>query len=105
DAGSVGLKHLFVASNKLYFNNIISYSASRGSYTVDSLTTTYAPVLREKSLYDNSTLRYAGSLNYSINPTNTIRAGVNAAILGYNLYTQNYDIQTDGLKELVNHEG
>ncbi len=105
DAGSVGLKHMYIASNKIHFNNIISYSASRGLFTVDSLTSTYKSVLRDKSLNDNNTVRYAGSMNYSINSANTIRAGVNASFLSYDFFTQNFDPLKNGLRELVNHDG
>src|SRR5690606_29606595 len=52
DAGSAEFKHMYIASNKIYFSNIISYSASRGLFTVDSLTSAYKPVLRDKSLND-----------------------------------------------------
>ena len=105
DAGSAGIKHFYVASNKLYFNSVLSYSASRGEYTVDTLSNTYQKTLREKSLYDNSSLRYAGSLNYSINSANTIRAGLNANLLGYNFYTKNFDTESRQLIELINNQG
>jgi hypothetical protein len=105
DAGSVGLKHMYIASNKVYFNNIISYSASRGSFTVDSLTTSYQPVLRDKSLNDNNSIRYAGSMNFTVNSSNTIRAGINVNFLRYNLFTQNFDPSTNGLRQLVDHNG
>lgn len=105
DAGSVGLKHLFIAGKKVYFNNIISYSASRSSFTVDSLTTSYQAILRDKSLNDNHTIRYAGSINYSINPANTIRAGINASFLGFNIFTENFDPLSNSLRELVNQKG
>ncbi len=105
DAGSAGLKHMYIASNKIYFSNIISYSASRGLFTVDSLTSTYKPIVRDKSLNDNNTVRYAGNMNYSINSTNTIRAGLNAAFLTYDFLTQNIDPFSDTLRELVNHNG
>lgn len=105
DAGSIGLKHFYIAGSKLYFSNIISYSASRNTFKVDSLTDSYAPVLRDESRNDNGTIRYAGSLNYSINPSNSIRAGLNASFLSYDLLTRNYDIQTEGLRELIDHEG
>jgi hypothetical protein len=55
DAGSIGLKHLFIAGKKVYFNNVISFSASRSSFTVDSLTNSYQAILRDKSLNDNNT--------------------------------------------------
>lgn len=105
DAGSAGLKHLYIASNKLYFNNIVSVSASRSSNTTDTLTRSYEPGLEHKDQYTNTAIRYAGSLNYKLNGSNTIRAGVNASLLKYNLYALSYDTQLQGLKELVNQKG
>lgn len=105
DAGSIGLKHMYIASNKIYFNNIISYSASRGSYRVDSLTSAYKPVLRDESLNDNNTIRYAGTINYSINSANTIRGGLNASFMSYDIFTQSFNSSANSLRELVNHSG
>jgi len=105
NAGSAGLKHLFIASNKLYFNNIISVSASQSSNTTDTLTKSYVPSLDHKDKYTNTAIRYAGSLNYKINTSNTIRAGINASLLKYNLYALSYDTELQGLKELINQEG
>lgn len=105
NAGSAGLKHLYIASNKLYFNNIISVSRSRSSNTTDTLTKTYQPSLDHKDEYTNTAIRYAGSLNYKLNSANTIRAGVNASLLKYDLYALSFDTQLQGLKELINQQG
>jgi hypothetical protein len=105
NAGSTGLKHLYIASNKLYFNNIISVSASRSTNTTDTLTKNYQPGLEHKDQYSNIALRYAGSLNYVINRSNVIRAGLNASLLKYNLYALNHDTQLNRLKELINEKG
>nr|WP_121271045.1 TonB-dependent receptor [Pedobacter schmidteae] len=105
NAGSAGLKHLYIASNKLYFNNIISVSRSRSSNTTDTLTKSYQPSLDHKDEYTNTAIRYAGSLNYKLNGANTIRAGVNASLLKYDLYALSFDTRLQGLKELINQEG
>jgi hypothetical protein len=105
DAASVGLKHFYIAGSKLYFNNIISYSASRNTYQVDSLTTTYTPVLIDESRNNNYALRYAGSLNYSLNSSNIIRAGINTSFLSYDIFTQSYNTENQGLMELIKHKG
>lgn len=105
NAGSAGLKHLYIASSKLYFNNIVSVSASRSSNTTDTLTRSYEPGLEHKDQFTNTAIRYAGSLNYKLNGSNTIRAGINASLLKYNLYALSYDTQLQGLKELLNQKG
>ncbi|SDL84990.1 Outer membrane receptor proteins, mostly Fe transport [Pedobacter sp. ok626] len=105
NAGSAGLKHLYIANSKLYFNNIVSVSASRSSNTTDTLSKSYQPSLDYKDRYTNTAIRYAGSLNYKLNASNTIRAGVNASLLKYDLYALNHDRQLNTLKELINQQG
>ncbi|WP_235884329.1 TonB-dependent receptor [Pedobacter hiemivivus] len=105
NAGSAGLKHLYIANNKLYFNNIVSVSVSRSANTTDTLTKNYQPSLDYKDQYTNTAIRYAGSLNYKINGSNTIRAGVNASFLKYDLYALTHDTQLNALKELINQQG
>ncbi|WP_225874619.1 TonB-dependent receptor [Pedobacter hiemivivus] len=105
NAGSAGLKHLYIANSKLYFNNIVSVSVSRSANTTDTLTKNYQPSLDYKDQYTNTAIRYAGSLNYKINGSNTIRAGVNASFLKYDLYALTHDTQLNALKELINQQG
>jgi hypothetical protein len=105
NAGSTGLKHLYIASSKLYFNNIISVSANRSSSQMDTLTNDYQKSLSDKNLYTNTAIRYAGTMNYNINPANVIRAGVNASFLSYNLYGLQYNTELKALKELINQKG
>ncbi|NQX39056.1 Outer membrane receptor proteins, mostly Fe transport [Pedobacter steynii] len=105
NAGSTGLKHLYIASNKLYFNNIISISGSRSSNKIDTLDYGYNNSLYSRNLYTNTAIRYAGIANYNINSTNVIRAGINASFLSYNLYGQGYETAQKKLKELINQKG
>lgn len=104
-AGSAGLKHTYIASSKLYFNNIISVSGNRSTNHIDTLNNDYQPSLTDKNQYTNTALRYAGMLNYSINTSNVIRAGVNASFLSYNLYGLEYNTEIKALKELINQKG
>ncbi|WP_316811536.1 TonB-dependent receptor [Pedobacter heparinus] len=105
NAGSAGLKHLYIASSKLYFNNVVSVSANRSSNQVDTLTSDYLASRTHQNLYSNTAIRYAGTMNYTINPANVIRAGVNASFLSYNLYGRQYQTELKALKELINQKG
>ena len=105
DAASAGLKHLYIANSKLYLSNIISYSGSRSSSLIDTLSNDYTPSLNEKTGFTNTAIRYAGILNYNFNPANSLRAGINASLLGYNLKARIYDAELKRLKELLNQEG
>lgn len=104
-AGSVGFKHVYIANSKLYWSNIISYNKDRSTSTVDTLTKTYEASLIQKNKYDNTSVRYAGSLNYRVNDANTLRAGVNASFLSYNLYDLEYQHVSSSLEELLNQKG
>ncbi|MDR2274250.1 MAG: TonB-dependent receptor [Sphingobacterium sp.] len=105
NAGSVGLKHQYIANEKLYFNNIISMSVSRNSNTTDTLTQDYVASLYHKDKFTNTAIRYAGSLNYRASKKNTIRAGINASLLRYDLYALTYDTELAALKERINENG
>lgn len=105
NAGSAGLKHLYIASNKLYFNNVVSVSASQSSNTTDTLSKNYVAALEHKDNYLNTAIRYAGSLNYKVNTAHAIRAGINASLLRYNLYALSQDEGLHALKELINQKG
>lgn len=105
NAGSVGLKHTYIANSKLYFNNIISVSGNRSANQIDTLSNMYQSSLTQKNQYTNTTVRYAGTLNYNINAFNVIRAGVNASLLSYNLYGLEYNAEMVILKELINQKG
>jgi hypothetical protein len=105
NAGSAGLKHLYIASSKLYFNNILSISGNRSSNQIDTLDHGYRSSLTDRNLYTNTAIRFASSANYTINSSNAIRAGVNASLLKYNLYGQEYNTEAKVLKELINQAG
>lgn len=104
-AGSMGLKHVYIANSKLYFTNILSYSRDQTKMTDDTLTTNYQPSRVQTSSFTNSTVRYAGTMNYRASNADNIRAGVNAAELNYNLYDQEYKHETGRLQETLNQKG
>jgi hypothetical protein len=105
NAGSAGLKHMYIASGKVYINNIISISANESSNSIDTLNQNYQSSPYDKGLYTNTAIRYAGTINYQLNTRNVIRAGLNASLLNYNLLGRHYSTELNGLKELVNQEG
>lgn len=105
NAGSAGLKHMYIASDNLYFNNIISYSASLSSNRLDTLSDSYISALREKGRYTNTAIRYAGTLNYKLNNTNSIRAGLNASLLGYNLNSMAHDAEQLSTRQVLDQSG
>jgi hypothetical protein len=105
NAGSVGLKHHIAANDKLYFTNILSMSLSQNTNRKDTLTTDYISSLYNKDKYTNTAYRYAGTLNYMPNSRNTIRAGLNASLLKYDLYSLSYDTELSTLKERINENG
>ncbi len=104
-AGSVGLKHVFTASPKLFFSNIVSYNTDRSHGSVDTLTQAFAPTLTQKSKYQNSAIRYAGTMNLLTGSSNHIRAGVNAGLLTYDLYALQYKKENQQLQQLLNQKG
>ncbi|RYG54147.1 MAG: TonB-dependent receptor, partial [Chitinophagaceae bacterium] len=105
NAGSAGLKHMYIANNKLYFNNIISVSGNRSSNHVDTLTNDYQKTLSDKNLYTNTSVRYSGIMNYNFNSANVLRAGVNVSLLNYNLYGLQYNREINAVEEVIDQKG
>jgi hypothetical protein len=104
-AGSAGLKHIYIASPKLSITNIFSYSGDRSKLTVDTLNNLYQPGLIQNNHYNNSAFRYAGMVNYQLNSNNTIRSGVNASLLSFNLFDREYKQEHQTLQEVLNQKG
>ena len=104
-AASMGLKHVYSFNSRLYMNNIISYSGDRSKLKVDTLTQTYQASKIQQNHYNNSAIRYAGTINYRAGEANTIRAGVNTSMLSYNLYEQQYKRERNALAEVINEKG
>jgi hypothetical protein len=104
-AGSLGLKHVYIVNDRLYFNNIISYSGDRSKLKVDTLTNSYQASLVQQNHYDNTAIRYAGTANYRINANNTLRAGINAGLISYNFYDQQYKEEPKALEVILDQKG
>jgi len=104
-AASTGFKHVYIANSKLYFSNIISYNKEHSTGLTDTLTRDYQSGLKQNEHYDNTAIRYAGTLNYKPNNTNSIRAGVNVGFLSYNLYDLEYKKEVNRLQEILNQTG
>ncbi len=105
NAGSAGLKHQYIANDRLYFTNIVSMSVSRNANTTDTLTRDYVSSLYHKDKFTNTAIRYAGTLNYRANDKNTLRAGLNASLLRYDLYALTYDTELATLRERIKENG
>jgi hypothetical protein len=104
-AGSAGFKHVYIANSRLYFSNIISYNKDQSNGTTDTLTREYQPSRIQKNRFDHTTIRYAGTLNYRLSNSNSLRAGINAGFLKYTLYDQEYKQETASLHEILNQTG
>lgn len=105
NAGSAGLKHQYIANDRLYFTNIVSMSVSRNANTTDTLTRDYVSSLYHQDKFTNTAIRYAGTLNYRANSKNTLRAGLNASLLRYDLYALTYDAELAALRERIKENG
>nr|WP_249665284.1 carboxypeptidase-like regulatory domain-containing protein [Mucilaginibacter sp. Bleaf8] len=104
-AGSFGLKNIYVANEKLYISHILSYSGDYTTSTSDSLSQTYIPSLVYRGEFNNTTVRYAGMINYRPDNSNTIRAGLNAGLLNYNMRSLSYKQELKALDEVLNQKG
>ncbi len=104
-SGSSGLKHFKIISDRLYTRNILSASYSRITDDTDTLDNNYVPSIVGRNRFINSSYSYTGLLNYKVNSTNTVRTGVIASILSFNLNSDHYDFSRGKLSRYLEATG
>lgn len=105
NSGNFGLKNVYIVNSKLYLKNILAYSVSENKSIIDTLRQNYETDIYSRNSYKNDAIRYSGQINYNPNSVNTIRSGVTASFLGYNLKGLEYSYPKQALNEVLNKEG
>lgn len=101
-SASVGIKHLKMLNNKAYLKNIISASYSNITDKADTLDNDYNVNVYGRDRFNNTALRYSGLLNYKIDNSNTIRTGLVASFLHFDLNSKSYKKSLGKLSEFIN---
>ncbi|WP_017258152.1 TonB-dependent receptor [Pedobacter arcticus] len=105
NSGNAGLKHVLILNDKMFLKNTVVYSKSQNTDKVDTLRQNYDTDIYSRNDYKNGAIRYSGQLNYNPNANNTIRSGVTASFLDYNLKGLEYNYQKQALNEVLNKKG
>lgn len=105
NSGNTGLKHILYLNDKLYLKNIVAYSISQNTDKIDTLRQNYDSDIYSRNDYKNGAIRYSGQLNYNPNPNNTIRTGITASFLNYNLKGLEFNYPKQALNEVLNKKG
>jgi len=104
-SGSAGLKHLLPLGDKVYLKNIISYSGSRITDHIDSLTNTYDKNVYGRDSYENSVVRYSGLLNYKASAKSTFRGGLVLSYMAFDINSLVYRDHLNRLSQLIDAKG
>lgn len=99
---STGLKHLKMLNEKAYLKNIISLSYSDIRDNADTLNHDYQKNVFGRDKFRNSVLRYSGMINYKFNAASTLRTGVVASYMDFNLRSLSYKHSLGRLSEFIN---
>src|SRR5690606_33035860 len=99
---STGLKHLKMLNGKAYLKNIISLSYSDIKDHADTLDNNYNKNVFGRDKFKNTALRYSGMLNYKMNAASTLRSGVAASYMDFNLRSLSYKNNLGRLSEFIN---
>lgn len=90
-SGSSGLKHFKVFNDRLYIKNILSASHSKITDHADTLDNNYVPSVFSRDQFSNTSYTYTGLLNFKIDAANTVRAGLVASKLSFDLSSNAYN--------------
>ena len=100
-----GLTHTYFFNQNTSIESIFSYSGSKNYYSEDSLDRFYQPVTIWDEDFRHSALRYSGTINSKISSRNTIRSGIIASRLSFNLTSREADNAERILRTRVNQQG
>jgi hypothetical protein len=104
-SASLGLKHLKMINEKAYLKNIVSLSYSNIKDNADTLDNNYNQNIYGRDKFRNSVLRYSGMLNYKLNAASTLRSGLVASYMDFDLHSLSYKNNLNRLSEFINIKG
>lgn len=98
---STGLKHMKMLNEKAYLKNIISLSYSNIKDNADTLDNDYHKNVFSRDKFRNTVVRYSGMLNYKMNAASTLRSGIIASYMDFNLRSLSYKHSLGRLSEFI----
>ena len=105
--GIIGVTHQYFVSKNAYIKTIISGSYDDYNKDVDTLNKreNYNHVLVDKAFFANTAYRFSFLYNNKLNARNTIRTGIVAQQLAYDLDENFYDYGSKTWKNILNGQG
>lgn len=104
-SGSAGIKHLKILNDKVYLKNIISASYSKVSDESDTLDNSYERSVYGRDMYKNISFTYSGMVNYRVNNAHTLKGGLIATHMLYDLKSLTFKRNLGRLSNFLNAEG
>jgi hypothetical protein len=105
DLGVIGLKHNYIINKKTFIENIFSFSANQITFNraVPNNEGQFVEINNED--FVDKTARFSTMLNHKFNARHLLRTGVIYSRLGYDLLSQSFNINENGLVDDVNESG
>ena len=89
--GVVGITHTYFLKNNDYLESAISFSGSQNKFNLDSLNSDYRPTTIYNEQFSNIFGRASVLYNRKFNARHTLRTGLIASQIGFDLFAENQD--------------
>lgn len=106
DMGAAGINHHYAFTNRLFLKSTVSLQGARSFYSANSWDSTSADFIFDaKEEFDTYGFRAQTMLNYKPDARLFVRAGATYSGVGYNMYSEWRDYDTDEILTDLNAEG
>jgi hypothetical protein len=93
NTGAVGLTHSVNIGRRAFLKTVVSVSGYQNKYTSDFLVRPYTPEARYREQYTTPKTIISSTLTYKFGTQHTLRAGVIATQIGYDLSREEWDAE------------
>ncbi|CAN5385074.1 hypothetical protein BH23BAC1_BH23BAC1_05510 [soil metagenome] len=100
-----GITHVYFLNRDTYLEYSLSFSGNKISYFSDSLDNKYNKFLKYEDEFVNTAFRFSTLINQKLSARGTLRTGIIASRLGFNVYAKGENEEKTALEEFVNNQG
>jgi hypothetical protein len=105
DMITTGMNHVIPLSKKTFLSSSVNFSGLRNRYTEMSTTDSVNYSLRDKDRFDRTRVAVATNINHKFNAKHFLKSGVTYSWFGYDMLSEFYDGNVDGLVTEVSDKG
>lgn len=105
DMTANGITHVYYLNDQTYMESSLSFSGTSVGYNVDSLDTRYERHFKYEDSFANTALRFSTLYNKKINAKSTLRVGLIAGRLGFNLDSKGENEEGTAIEQYLGNKG